>query len=114
MVEGARLTLRVNVFERNAAARAKCLRHYGAVCAVCGFTSRRSYGEQVTDLIHVHHIRPLSEVGASYVVDPIADLRPVCPNCHAVIHSRNPPYSLKEVESMLANRRLLASTDDKA
>ncbi len=31
--------------------------------------------------IHVHHLKPLSEVGYEYRVDPIRDLRPVCPNC---------------------------------
>jgi predicted HNH restriction endonuclease len=34
-------------------------------------------------------------------VDPIADLRPVCPNCHAVIHRANPPYTLDDVRDML-------------
>ena len=46
---------------------------------------------------HVHHLSPLSIVGADNQVDPIDDLRPVCPNCHAVLHRREPPYSLDEV-----------------
>jgi predicted HNH restriction endonuclease len=36
-----------------------------------------------------------------YVVDPVADLRPVCPNCHAVLHSRRPAYSIEEVRGLL-------------
>ena len=52
--------------------------------------------------IHVHHLRPLSEIKASYVVDPKEDLRPVCPNCHAVIHLRKPSFTLEEVLAMLA------------
>jgi len=34
----------------------------------------------------VHHLVPISKIGKKYRVDPIKDLRPVCPNCHAVIH----------------------------
>lgn len=26
---------------------------------------------------------------------------PVCPNCHAVIHMRKPPYSIQEIENLI-------------
>lgn len=32
---------------------------------------------------------PISEIGEKYVVDPVRDLIPVCPNCHAAIHSKS-------------------------
>ena len=42
---------------------------------------------------------------ASYVdvekVDPIRDLLPVCPNCHAVIHNQGELRTPEEVRSML-------------
>jgi 5-methylcytosine-specific restriction enzyme A len=28
-------------------------------------------------------------------------LRPVCPNCHAVLHLRTPPFSIDEARAML-------------
>ena len=34
------------------------------------------YGAIGSDLIHVHHVVPLSEIGAEYKVDPIRDLIP--------------------------------------
>ena len=34
-------------------------------------------------------------------VDPIADLRPVCPNCHSVLHSRVPAYRIEDVRAFL-------------
>jgi predicted HNH restriction endonuclease len=46
-------------------------------------------------------MKPLASVGEEYVIDPIKDLRPLCPNCHAVIHLRQPPYSIEEVKTML-------------
>jgi 5-methylcytosine-specific restriction protein A len=56
----------------------------------------------MTGFTHVHHLKLLSTVGSGYQVDPIEDLRPVCPNCHAVIHRREPPYSIDEVRAFLA------------
>jgi 5-methylcytosine-specific restriction enzyme A len=58
--------------------------------------------------IHVHHLTPLSSLGTDYEVDPIRDLRPVCPNCHAVLHRREPPYSPEEVQQFLQTGRGLA------
>jgi 5-methylcytosine-specific restriction enzyme A len=100
--EGSVRQVTVNAYERNPEARSRCIAHYGATCFVCGFEFGKFYGEAVEGFIHVHHLRPLSEIGAQYEVNPIEDLRPVCPNCHAVIHSRrNKAYSIEEVKEML-------------
>ena len=48
--------------------------------------------------IHVHHLKPLSDIGGEYQVDPVKDLRPVCANCHAMIHSKKPAYTLEEIK----------------
>ncbi|MBT3193687.1 MAG: hypothetical protein HN341_14160, partial [Verrucomicrobia bacterium] len=87
----------VNAFERSPKARQRCLEHYGPRCVVCGFASGDVYGEDAQGIIHVHHVKPLKEIGAEYNVDPVTDLRPVCPNCHAVIHSREPALGIDEV-----------------
>ncbi len=99
--EGAVRQAVVNAYERNSQARRQCIAHYGARCGVCKLDFDERYGEVGVGFIHVHHLRPLSEIGAQYEVDPVADLRPVCPNCHAIIHRRNPPYSIEEVKAML-------------
>ncbi len=90
-----------NRYERDPRAREECIRHYGTICDLCEFDFVVAYGEVMVGFIHVHHLKPLSTVGAGYKVDPIEDLRPVCPNCHAVLHRREPPFSLDEVRELL-------------
>ncbi len=101
LVEGASFTVKVSAFERNPVARRKCVAHYGIGCSVCGFNFGSTYGSFAENYIHVHHLKPLASIGEEYVIDPIKDLRPVCANCHAVIHLRQPPYSIEEVKAML-------------
>jgi hypothetical protein len=103
--EGAVRQVVVNAHERNEKARQDCVRHYGPTCFLCGFNFARVYGDVVDGLIHVHHLKPISEIGEEYVVDPIADLRPVCPNCHAVLHRRDPPYTLEDVSNFLSSQK---------
>jgi hypothetical protein len=82
--EGSVQRIMVNRYERDPRARADCIRHYGSNCVLCGFDFVAKYGEVMEGFIHVHHIKLLSTLGANYKIDPIRDLRPICPNCHAV------------------------------
>jgi predicted HNH restriction endonuclease len=68
---------------------------------VCGYSFGATYGNSAVGYIHVHHLKPLASIGEEYIIDPIKDLRPICANCHAVIHLRQPPYSLEEIKDML-------------
>ena len=70
---------------------------------VCGFSFGATYGEVAEGYIHVHHLVPLSEIGEGYEVDPVKDLRPVCPSCHAVIHLGRPPYKPEEIRDFIKN-----------
>ena len=99
--EGASQQITVNTYERNAKARSTCIKYYGTKCIVCGLNFQEKYGEIGKDYIHVHHTRPLGEIGAEYMVDPINDLCPVCPNCHAMLHRRKPPFSIDELRSIM-------------
>jgi len=99
--EGAQRIVVVNSYERNAVARKVCINHFGVSCVVCGFNFGMFYGEVGQGLIHVHHLVPISSIGESYELDPIQDLQPVCPNCHAIIHRRTPPFTVEEVKEMI-------------
>lgn len=100
--EGALRVITVNSYERDARARRACVAHYGATCHVCGFSFGKAYGAALEGFIHVHHLRPLAEIGQTYVVNAIEDLRPVCPNCHAALHHRRVPYSIQELKEMVS------------
>jgi 5-methylcytosine-specific restriction protein A len=105
-VEGSLRRMAVNVYERNRKARKACLVHYGRSCMLCGFNFGKVYGPAAEGLIHVHHIAMVKEKGGKkYKIDPISDLRPVCPNCHSVIHIKREPYTIAEVHEMVAKHR---------
>jgi hypothetical protein len=96
--EGAIKQVTVNRYERDPRARRACLDEYGFKCVVCDLDFEVKYGEVGKGFIHVHHLRELSSLGVGYEVNPVEDLRPVCPNCHAMLHTQRPallPENLK-------------------
>jgi predicted HNH restriction endonuclease len=104
--EGAVCKVSVNAYGRNPHARQKCIKYYGASCFVCGFNFGQVFGELGEDFIHVHHLCPISEIAEEYEVDPVKDLCPVCPNCHAMIHRRFPPLSIEELQILLSSSKV--------
>lgn len=98
---GARRRIWVNAYERNPIAREQCLAFYGYGCSVCKMSFQVTYGEIGKGFVHVHHLKPVSELGDDYLINPIDDLRPVCPNCHAMLHKRTPPYTIEELSQIL-------------
>ena len=101
LYEGKVKVVKVDKYERNSKARELCIAHYGCKCSICDLSLHEKYGESAQGLIVVHHLVSLAEIGQQYEVDPIKDLRPVCPNCHSVIHQKNPAYTVKEVREMI-------------
>lgn len=97
----------LNAYERNTKAKKACIEYYGNdyKCQICGFKFANKYGIEFRNKIHVHHIKPISEIGKEYKIDPKKDLIPVCPNCHMVLHSKGngQTYSVEEVKAMLKN-----------
>jgi hypothetical protein len=88
-VEGAAATVTVNRYERDPKARKACLDKHGTACVVCGFSFEARYGPLGAGFIHVHHLTPLASAeGKEGEVHPVRDLRPVCPNCHAMLHRK--------------------------
>lgn len=100
-VEGAKKSSFVNKYERDSTAKGKCVGKWGVICVVCGFDFEKAYGCRGAGFIHVHHLIPLSEIRQEYSLDPIADLRPICPNCHSIIHRYKPAISIEALKKLL-------------
>ncbi len=101
LIEGARRKVTVNAYERNVKAREKCLEEHGYRCSVCKMCFEEYYGDIGRGFIHVHHRKELSSIRGEYEVDPIKDLCPVCPNCHAMLHREKPALSVDELRQRL-------------
>ncbi len=111
LLEGQKTTVTINAFERNQEARARCLAYYSKVnggqikCEICGFDFSKVYGKLFEGKIHVHHLVEISSIGEEYEIDPERDLIPVCPNCHMVLHSKKPAFSIDAVREMIRQER---------
>lgn len=108
--EGAPNQVTLTKYERNPFARKKCIEHFGLSCVVCGFNFEHTYGQIGKDFIHVHHLRQVANVGKTYEVDPIKDLRPVCPNCHSIIHKRKTALTIDEMTDILKQNKIGQNT----
>ncbi|CAM3117610.1 hypothetical protein BZK31_03410 [Pseudomonas floridensis] len=100
-IEGAIRQVTVNLYERNAKAREECLSKHGYDCAVCTMNFEKLYGEIGKKFIHVHHKKPLATIREEYELNARKDLVPVCPNCHAMLHTSNPPLSVSELQEKM-------------
>jgi len=99
--EGARIAVIVNRYERDRRNRAAALAIHGHVCKACDTDMGYRYGSAAAGLIEVHHVTPVSQIGPDHLVDPRTDLVPLCPNCHAVAHRRDPPYTVAELRALI-------------
>ena len=103
--EGTVRQTSVTRYERNRAARSLCIEHHGVSCTVCDFNFERVYGEVGQGFIEVHHLTPISQTKAAHYINLIRNMRPICPNCHAMIHRKNPPYAMREIKEMITRGR---------
>ena len=100
-VEGAAMQVVVNRYERDRQARQAALRLHGCRCQVCGLDMASRYGDIGQGFIDIHHLFPLSGIKQDYRLNPETDLIPVCPNCHAMLHRRDPPFTPEELKARL-------------
>jgi hypothetical protein len=99
--EGGRKTVTVNAYERDPRARRVCISIHGLRCSVCDMSFEEEYGPIGEGFIHVHHLKAVAAQKTKYRLRPMTDLAPVCPNCHAMLHTRNPPLTVEQLQSIL-------------
>lgn len=103
--EGTARKVLTTRYERSPINRALCLAVKGYSCAVCGMNFQDTYGDLGRNFIHVHHAVSVSKMGGDYLVDPLKELFPVCPNCHAMIHRSDPPMAVEELRDLLSSNQ---------
>ena len=75
-------------YKRNKAVRESAAKRDNYTCRICGFDFVRTYGEVGNHFIEVHHKDPVKDGTRETKLD---DLISVCPNCHSMLHKKNPP-----------------------
>ena len=75
-------------------------------CAVCGFDFRKTYGELGEGYIAIHHEVPVfqmpSEGTTAFINEAIKHVKPVCLNCHSMIHrNKNKMLSIQELKDII-------------
>lgn len=97
ITEGRMVRVLVNRYERDRTIIAKATKIHGRTCAGCKMDFKSVYGSDIPEIIHFHHIRPLAVLKNETTKDVVKDIVPLCPNCHAVVHSTNELISIKSL-----------------
>lgn len=96
--EGKSKIITYKSYDRSPIARQACIEHYGYSCSVCNFNFEESYGKYGANYIEVHHLKQIADMGDEYMINPVTDLRPICANCHRMLHKTRPPLSIEELK----------------
>jgi predicted HNH restriction endonuclease len=107
--EGETLRVVVDRQERNPKARAACIQFHGLSCVVCDFNFESFYGLLGSGFIHVQHLKPISIHREIRTTNVEHDLVPICPNCHAMVHTSKPPLTVGDLRQIVAAHRVSLS-----
>ncbi len=75
---------------------------HGLICAACGFNFEGAYGAHGAGYIEMHHLKPIAEGARRSRVE---DLRPVCANCHRMLHRGDTILSIEELSRIVEAER---------
>lgn len=102
--EGRPLQSLITRYERKKVNREACIQLKGTRCCICGFDFAEFYGSLGIGYVEIHHTKPLSSIGADYLINVETDLEPVCANCHAMAHREDPPLSVERLREIVGRR----------
>jgi predicted HNH restriction endonuclease len=115
--EGEQLRRERVFFARNPKLREDAIKHHGARCLVCEFDFEATYGAIGEGFIEIHHLEPVSARGKANATGwstSVEDVRPLCSNCHRMVHRRSPPIPVDELAALIRLRRAQTSSEKKA
>lgn len=103
-----RLLVRLHVYKERDRGFAKRVRdhfrraHGGKLCCeACGVVGEDVYGARGDICMEAHHTTPIEQLQPDSVTT-VAEMQIVCSNCHRVIHSEKPCFTVEEVRKMIA------------
>lgn len=69
-------------------------------CEACGFDFQATYGKRGEGFIECHHTKPVSQLVIGETTS-LAELVLLCANCHRMIHSARPWWTIEELRAAI-------------
>ena len=72
-------------------------------CAACQFEFGSAYPHIGKGYIQIHHLKPISFMHGEplNLSAALRNVKPLCANCHQMVHTRTPPISIADLQSTL-------------
>ncbi|MCB0539633.1 MAG: HNH endonuclease [Chitinophagales bacterium] len=105
--EGFKKVIAKEITVRNRKVVSDAKMQHGVICTVCGFNFAKKYGTHGFGFIEMHHLNPLKDGQRKTTTD---DLRPVCANCHRMLHKGDRLLSIVELKQIIKNQKRNGST----
>ena len=105
--EGQLRARTVEYRSRSQLLRAKAVEFYtrcGSIaCQACRFEFEQAYGAIGEGYIQIHHLRPVSFLSGEpmNLQRALRNVRPLCANCHQMVHTRTPPLPIDTLRKRL-------------
>ena len=71
---------------------------HGSICEICQFDFAKTYGSHGEGFIEMHHLFPMHNGRRKTTTE---DLRPVCANCHRMLHRGKEMLSIEELKGII-------------
>lgn len=96
--EGFKHEIIKEVTYRNRKIVALAKEKHGTVCEVCQFDFGITYGSHGIGFIEMHHLYPIYNGKRKTTIE---DLRPICANCHRMLHKGKKLLSIEELKEII-------------
>ena len=88
---------------RNRTVVEQAKRKHGYTCVVCGFSFGHFYGPSAHGFIEGHHKEPMAVYAGRRKVT-VDDIRPVCANCHRMLHRGKAVLSIDRLKQIIKDQ----------
>jgi hypothetical protein len=100
--EGTQMKRELSFFVRNPVLARDAKKHYDNTCQLCGYRPVDVFGSKFVQVgIECHHLKPFSERNEVSSSSALADVTVLCANCHRLVHSKRPAFTLDQVRQFM-------------